>query len=104
MEVNISSNATTDTDFTITYPTQDSFECTCHTEELKAEWLTDDKSPSVELCFWQMGSWTTPLLRRLAHIWRIIRKGNPYADHILLDEITARRLAMFLMNPPRKSA
>ena len=71
--------------------------CNCGSEMLCVSW-GEDGEWGIDIAFWQMGQGEHKSWReRLRHIWRIIRRGTPYSDYIILEPDEARALAHVLM-------
>ena len=37
-----------------------------------------------------------PIIRRLRHIWQIVRHGHPYGDDVVIEVKDAKKLANFI--------
>lgn len=61
------------------------FWCTCHGHMITLWWDDEFEFDMVEMSFWNNPSDHYGWRQKLDHIWRIIRYGSPYADHISFD-------------------
>lgn len=61
------------------------FWCTCQSHMVSLWWDDKFEFDMVELSFWDNPGNYEGWRQKLAHIWRIIRYGTPYADHISFD-------------------
>jgi len=61
------------------------FWCACNGHMITLWWDEEYEFDLVELSFWDNPGNYYGWKQKLAHIWRIIKCGSPYADHISLD-------------------
>lgn len=61
------------------------FWCACSGHMITLWWDDEFEFDLVELSFWDNPGNYYGWRQKLAHIWRIIKCGSPYADHISLD-------------------
>lgn len=73
----------------------EAFTCACFAECLH---LTTYDDGEVGLSIWSHGvGHRPPWLKRLRHIWHIVRHGDPYDDGVVLDAEDAQRLGRRLL-------
>ena len=71
--------------------------CSCGTHGLQVN-HEDDFCEEVEFSYWQRYlDGRLGFKERLRWAWRILRTGNPWADHITLDQEDKEKLINFLM-------
>jgi len=71
--------------------------CACFGEGLRLTY-TEDGEFSVSM--WKdRGYHKTEWRQRMRHIWRILTKGEPWDDEIVLHMDEARKLAAFIIEP-----
>lgn len=75
----------------------ETFECPCGSEALVAEKYSDEEEIYLSIWFRGVGA-AKPLdwKGRLRYCWRILTKGSPYGDQLILTPETAVRLSNFL--------
>lgn len=72
--------------------------CECGGDAIMVSYFTDEPE-EIFLSMWgervvQGTTWS----HRLRHIWRILTRGYPYEDDIVINRSDARRLAQSLLN------
>jgi hypothetical protein len=76
-----------------------SFTCGCHTESVHlTKWKGDEE---VYFSMWNMSGFDPRNLtwkHRLRHIWRIVRKGAPFLDQLVLGETDAHSMGQWLLD------
>lgn len=83
------------------------FECSCYTHDLVAVAADVGDDPWwAELAMWEQtrNGFRFPWGHRLRHIWRIVRRGEPYTDQVTLDRDQALALAAWLQDEARRGA
>lgn len=71
--------------------------CACYGEGIWLVYDTEDGQTSVSLWDSHIHSkGSMPWRVRLKHIWKIIRRGTPFDDDIILEPKEARAVAEFL--------
>lgn len=75
------------------------FECDCGCEILRIENDLGDLMPlkEVSLSIFRHGNRCEMLSEKLRYIWQIIRYGRPYADDMILDYETTKKLGKTLI-------
>lgn len=74
--------------------------CSCHAEAVEVSQFLDKDDNEISMCFWEMGKGETGGYswgHKLRLIWKVIAKGHPYNDSIILGEGEARQLAEILV-------
>lgn len=74
--------------------------CQCHVEELHFHQFEGETEINVALWKWAGYEGPQPWKWRLRHIWRIIRKGTPFEDDVVLSAADAHKLGTFLLWGP----
>lgn len=62
------------------------FKCSCHCCALQTTYFDDE--PDIYFSIWEQGAkenHTLSFWQRLRWCWRVIRKGKPFEDQIILD-------------------
>ena len=75
--------------------------CSCHTHILAVSRDPDLLGgDSVEISMWQCGAECSPHWKnQLRHIWRIITRGHPYVDSVILEKDEVEKLVKVLLSP-----
>ena len=73
--------------------------CQCHVEALHL-WRDDDGGVDVSMWKWKPYDGPTPWRQRLRHVWRILRRGEPFEDQVSLSPEDARRVGAWLLGGP----
>lgn len=69
--------------------------CSCFGEGLRLVYWDDDKDFYVSM--WKdRGDGRTCWRQRFRHIWRILTKGEPWEDEIILSMDEAKKMAQFI--------
>lgn len=71
--------------------------CRCQVEALHLCQFEDDPDFYVSRWTWAGYVGPQPWRHRIRHIWRIVRKGTPYEDDIILSPKDAQTLGRFLL-------
>jgi hypothetical protein len=72
--------------------------CACSSEAVELTyWPNDDVPDEFWFCMWEMAP-ARPLCwrERIRWCWNILRKGNPWADNIILNPEQAKQVAEFI--------
>jgi len=71
------------------------YKCECHGEAICVETFKEDEDKEVIFSFWDMSHYASVMAwpHRLKLIWKIITKGTPYTDMVILDFPTANEMA-----------
>jgi len=59
---------------------------------------------NFNLSFWEWGTSTRPLSfrERIRWCWNLLRKGQPWSDHVILSDKKAKKLAQFILTEINK--
>ena len=71
------------------------FTCSCYGEAIAVE--VDDECYTIDLAFWQRGRHNLALSTRIRHVLNIIKRGNPYADMVVLSPEEAEAFGNYLI-------
>lgn len=82
-------------------PRTELIECSCFIEGLRLVKFEDDDD-DLYLSMWADKHYVHPVpwKQRLRNIWRIIRKGDPFEDELILSTEAQADLVRFLLNAP----
>lgn len=71
--------------------------CACYHELLHLEW--DEELQQVDLSIWSPYSTDTTMTwrQRLRYCWRILTKGRPYGDQLILEKQHIAELVDYLI-------
>lgn len=68
--------------------------CMCSQEEVAVTFDQDPDWTTLCLAFWQQGhAWPPTWGHRIRHILRVLRKGTPYGDMVILSSGRAQALS-----------
>lgn len=77
------------------------FKCECCTHALHVERDTDDGAWNFAVWEWYgYGGYERSWRQRLRIAWRVLRRGRPYGDHVVLSKRDANKLGLFLLGAP----
>jgi hypothetical protein len=69
--------------------------CDCHSEFIRLDYDSDFEH--FDLSIWALQASSKPGWRtKLRWIWRILTKGSPYGDQVIIDKDKAKELADYL--------
>jgi hypothetical protein len=71
-------------------------QCACYSELLQLVYENDDKEKFLYISMYKDWFGKTPLMKRLRHIWYIIKYGQPWIDSITLNTHEIKKLRDYL--------
>jgi hypothetical protein len=81
--------------------TQKVYKCNCSGSGVMINHFPEEGE--VNLCIWQYAYAKPSFLTRLQWAWRVITKGTPNEDDIILDHATANELAKDILEMTKES-
>jgi hypothetical protein len=71
--------------------------CDCHSEFLRLSY--DEEIELFDVSVWTLQASSQPGWRmKLAWIWRILTKGSPYGDQLVIDKDKAKEISDYILN------